>query len=158
MPKYKVSILIPVYNSEKYIQKCARTVFAQTLKEVEYVFVDDGSTDSGIDLLLQEIQKFPERFNDICIIRHERNRGISAARQTAFDRASGEYILAMDSDDYIEPEMLEQLYNEALVSGADIVFCDFVSETENKSIRKNFSFSPSKNKLIEVAIRGESAL
>ena len=100
MPKYKVSILIPVYNSEKYIQKCARTVFAQTLKEVEYVFVDDGSTDSGIDLLLQEIQKFPERFNDICIIRHERNRGISAARQTAFDRASGEYILAMDSDDY----------------------------------------------------------
>ena len=158
MPNYKVSILIPVYNSEKYIQKCARTVFAQTLKEVEYVFVDDGSTDSGIDLLLQEIQKFPERFNDICIIRHERNRGISAARQTAFDRASGEYILAMDSDDYIEPEMLEQLYNEALVSGADIVFCDFVSETENKSIRKNFSFSPSKNKLIEVAIRGESAL
>ncbi len=158
MSHYKVSILIPVFNSEKYIQNCARSVFSQTLKEVEYIFVDDGSTDDGIDLLNLEMLKFPERFHNVSIIRHERNRGISAARQTAFDRASGEYILAMDSDDYIEPEMLEQLYNTALVTEADIVFCDFVSETENKSIRKSFSFSSSKNKLIEVAIRGESAL
>lgn len=158
MPNYAVSVLVPVYNASNYIETCANSLFAQTLKEIEYIFVDDGTPDNSIELLRVVLQRFPHRSADVKIITHKINSGISAARQTAFDMATGEYILAMDSDDYIAEKMIELLYNEVKAKNADVVFCDYVSETEQNTVVHKFPFSSEKSKLIEAAIRGDSAL
>ncbi|MFZ4582124.1 MAG: glycosyltransferase family 2 protein [Paludibacter sp.] len=158
MSIYKVSVLVPIYNAENYIQKCAHSLLAQTLESIEYVFVDDCSADKSISILKTVIEQYPDRTNDIKIITHNVNKGISAARQSAFDVATGEYLLAMDSDDYIETDMLESLYNHALANHSDMVFCDYISEFKNETKIRKIPFSTDKKKQIEFAIRGNSAL
>jgi len=157
MSDYAVSVLVPVYNAARYMETCATSLFSQTLPKIEYVFVDDGSPDNSMEILNAVIQQFPHRQQAIKIIRRAENRGISAARQAAFDAATGEYFLAMDSDDYIEPNMIELLWLEAKRNNADVVFCDYVSEKGAKSVVRKFPFHDSNERLVEAAIRGDSA-
>jgi len=129
----KVSILIPVYNVSGYIERCAISVFEQTLKDVEYIFVDDASPDDSIDKLKKIIEQYPEKKNSTKIIRHERNEGLAAARNTALHESTGEYIAVVDSDDYIEPDMLSQMYETAIAQQADIVVSDMIMEYPGKT-------------------------
>lgn len=131
MEKIKVSVIIPVYNVENYIEECVESVINQTLKEIEIIIVNDGTKDNSI----KKIEKYLS--NPRVILINKENGGVSSARNTGLKIARGEYISFIDSDDFIEPTMLEKLYNEG--EGMDIVFSNFarIDEFGNIEIEKN---------------------
>lgn len=120
-----VSVIIPIYQVERYIARCARSLMEQTLKDVEYIFVDDCSPDGSIGILEQVVAEYPWCKNRIKIIRHEQNKGLPAARNAGLKAASGEYIFHCDSDDWVEKGMLEELCGAAKARDADIVWCNW---------------------------------
>lgn len=114
----KISIVIPTYNVEKYIQECINSLLKQTFRDFEIICIDDGSTDKTLELL----QKYQLQDNRIKIIKQE-HAGAAPARNTGITLAQGEYIQFLDSDDYFEPTMLEDLYNHAIKFNTDITIC-----------------------------------
>ena len=129
-----VSICVPVYGVEKYIERCARSLFNQSYDNIEYIFVDDCSKDGSIDILKEVIKDYPERLNHIKIICHEENRGLASARNTGLDAATGKYIIHVDSDDWVEPEMVEECVKLAEVNNADIVLFGVIHEYIDNSV------------------------
>lgn len=127
----KVSVIIPVYRVEKFIGKCAASLFSQTLDDVEFIFVDDASPDNSMAVLEECIQQYPQRKAQIRMLTHKENKGLPAARNTGLAVASGEYVFHCDSDDFVEPDMLETLYDEAKRKDADIVWCDWYLSFEH---------------------------
>ena len=115
----KVSVIVPVYNVKKYLRKCLDSIIGQTLKDIEIILVNDGSTDSSLSIC----EEYAEKDKRITLISKE-NRGPSHTRNTGLKTAKGEYISFVDSDDYIEENMLEKLYNLGQESSADIIFCN----------------------------------
>ena len=129
--EYKVSVIIPVYKVEKFIGRCVKSLMEQTLRDVEYIFVDDASPDGSIAVLRNVLADYQERSNHVKILTHTENKGLPAARNTGLSVAQGEYIFHCDSDDFVEPEMLEKLYGYAVKENADIVWCDWYLSFEN---------------------------
>lgn len=123
--QYKVTVIVPVYKVELFIEKCARSLFEQTLEEIEFIFVDDCGGDQSMQLLSQVLEQYPERVGDVRMLRHEVNKGSAAARNTGLSHATGEYIGWVDSDDWVDPAMFDRLYEAAVKSDADVVWCDF---------------------------------
>lgn len=121
-----VSIITPVYNTALFIDRCAHSLFEQTFENIEYIFVNDATPDNSIEILRNIAAKYPKR--NIKIITHNTNKGIAAARRTGIDNAKGDYILMCDSDDYIEQEMVQLLYEKALKENADITVCNIYDE------------------------------
>ncbi len=117
----KVSVLIPVYGVERYIERCAKSLLEQSYKDIEYVFVDDCTTDRSIEVLKSVIGCYAWRAEQVRIIRHEHNRGLAAARQTAIEASTGDALLFVDSDDYIDCDAIERLVSQMQASGADVV-------------------------------------
>ena len=126
-----VSILVPIYNVSNYIERCAHSLFQQTFDNIEYIFVNDCTPDDSIEKLQKVIEQYPNRKEQIKIVHHERNRGLAATRNTAVDNSTGKYIQHIDSDDWIELDMIETMYNKAEAEQADIVVCDFFFERKN---------------------------
>ncbi len=121
-----VSVLIPVYNVEDYIVRCARSLFEQTYEDCEFIFVDDGSPDSSISRLESLIEgSYSHMASRVHIVHHSRNRGLAEARNTAMESASGDFLLFVDSDDWCSPKLVAKLVSEQRKSDADIVSCDF---------------------------------
>lgn len=116
----KVSVIVPVYNTEKYIHKCIDSLLAQTLSEVEIVAVDDGSTDSSGRIL----DEYAERYSRVKVF-HQKNQGQAVARNFALRHCTGEYIGFIDSDDYATKEMFERLYDKASKEDLDYVGCGY---------------------------------
>ncbi len=114
-----VSIVVPVYNAEKYLVKCLDSVVDQTLKNVEIILVDDGSTDGSSEICMGYAEK-----DERIIYFKKENEGLAAARQDGMERASGEYIGFVDSDDWLELNMYERMYSVAKEENADVVFCN----------------------------------
>jgi glycosyltransferase involved in cell wall biosynthesis len=129
----KVSILIPVYSVEKYIERCVVSLMEQTYENLEYVFVDDCSPDSSIKRLEEIIIRYPKREGQIKIIHHEINRGLSAARNTAVCNSTGDFILHVDSDDYLDVCAVEHLINRQIETNADIVTGQAICIKKNSS-------------------------
>lgn len=117
----KVSILVPVYGVEKYIEKCAVSLFEQSYDDIEYIFVDDCSPDDSIGKLKEVLGRYPQREPQVRIIRHEENRGLGAARKTALAASTGDFVINVDSDDYLLPLSVERMVVEQRKTGADIV-------------------------------------
>lgn len=117
----KVSVLVPVYGVEKYIERCAVSLFEQTHRDMEYVFVNDCTPDRSIDILRSVIKRYPDRAPQIRIIDNEVNRGVGATRAVAIAAATGDCIMHADSDDYMPPRAVEMLCAEMERSGADVV-------------------------------------
>lgn len=117
----KVSVLIPVYGVEKYIAQCAETLFAQTYKDVEYIFVNDCTPDKSIEVLRAVADRFPQRQKDIHIISQDRNRGSGAARLKAMEHATGDFIMFVDSDDFIPVDAISKLVKRQEETGADLI-------------------------------------
>ena len=148
----KVSVLVPVYGVEKYIERCALSLFSQTYGNIEYIFVNDCSIDKSMDVLQKVVTKFPNRIDSVRVISHETNRGVGSARNTGLESATGDYILFVDSDDYIEPDMVEALCYKTLENDSDIVFCSFRNEFNNgKSAQFNINKTFDKVELINDA-------
>lgn len=120
----KISIIVPIYNAEEYLAQCLDSIVGQTLQKIEIIPIDDGSTDSSSSIC--------ERYlvDDRVSYYHKQNEGLAAARQDGLDRASGEYIGFVDSDDWLEPDMYEKMYAAAVSNSADMVFCNCI-ENEN---------------------------
>lgn len=116
-----VSVLVPVWNVEKYIERCARSIFEQTYENLEIIFVDDYTPDNSIQIIERTLFEYPQRVKQTQIIHHEHNRGLSAARNTAVDACNGEFIFHVDSDDWVELNSIELLLKKQQETGADIV-------------------------------------
>lgn len=118
-----ISISVPVYNAEKYLRQCLDSLVNQTLKEIEIVIVNDGSTD-GSEKICRE---YAEKDSRVKFISKE-NGGVASARQAALETSTGLYFCACDADDWVEPTMYEKMYKKAQETEADIVMCDYWSE------------------------------
>lgn len=114
----KISVIIPVYNSEKFLKKCLDSIINQTLNDIEIICIDDGSTDKSLRIL----NNFADKDNRITII-NQKNSGPSAARNKGIEIAKGEYIGFVDSDDWIDLDFYEKLYNSAKKYDADVAVC-----------------------------------
>ncbi len=152
----KVSVIVPVYNVENYLEYCLSGLLNQTLQDIEIICVNDGSTDNSINIL----QRYQQTDNRIKIITQS-NSGQGTARNSAIDIANGEYIGFVDPDDYVSPQMFETLYNQAKAYNADLVEESFyinnqarkykrkqknklnlpINNIFNWKIRKNYAFS-----------------
>ena len=130
----KVSILVPVYKVSQYIEKCATSLFEQTFQDIEFIFVNDATPDDSIEKLQKVIQRYPNRQNQISIIHHSENKGLANTRNTALEASKGNYIAVIDSDDYIDADMIEMLYNKAIEEDADIVVSDIILEYTDREI------------------------
>lgn len=122
---YQVSILVPVYGVEDYIERCARSIFEQTYHDLDIVFVDDCTPDKSIEILRRVLKDYPERKAQTRILKHEHNRGLSAARNTGMDAAKGDYIYFVDSDDFITTDCIETLMASMLSGDWDMVTADY---------------------------------
>lgn len=120
--KNKVSIIVPIHNSEEYLEKCLNSLVNQTLKDIEIILVDDASSDTSAQIMVD----YQNRYNGMirCIYLDENVRQ-GGARNVALKEANGEYIAFVDSDDFVDTEMCEKMYNKAIETNSDIVFCDY---------------------------------
>ena len=132
MDDIKVSVIIPVYKVEKFIERCAESLLDQTLKGVEYIFVNDATPDNSIAKLEDVLKKYPERNETVKILHHKSNRGLPTARNTGLAQATGEYIFHCDSDDYVDSKMLETMYSTAKNDDLDIAWCDWYLSFDRK--------------------------
>ncbi|MDV4150293.1 glycosyltransferase family 2 protein [Clostridium sp. AL.422] len=112
-----ISIIIPMYNASKYVERCLKSIIEQTYKTIEIIVVDDGSTDNSLDII-NKFLKFDERIKII----QKKNSGVSDSRNLGINNAQGEWICFVDSDDYIEKDYVKTLYNYAINNEADIVY------------------------------------
>ena len=128
----KVTVIVPVYNVEKYIDKCLNSLVNQTLKDIEIIMVNDGSPDNSQEIIDKYVKKYPKKVKSYI----KENGGQGSARNFALEKAEGEYIGYVDSDDYIELDMYEKLYNKAKKCDLDIAICGSYNVTEdgNKNI------------------------
>ena len=129
MEKKLISVIVPVYNVEAYLERCVDSILKQTYKELEIILVDDGSPDNCGKIC----DKLAERDDRIRII-HKKNGGLSSARNAGIEIANGEYIGFVDSDDYLNPHMIEKMVNEAIRTNSDIVTCGYCIEYKGLSI------------------------
>lgn len=121
MEKYKLSIIAAVYNLEKYLPRCLDALVNQTLQEIEIICVDDGSTDSAPKIIDEYEKKYPTKVKAF----HKQNGGEFTTRNYGLERATGEYVTFVDTDDYVEKDWAEKLYNAAKNNNADIAVCGF---------------------------------
>lgn len=131
----EVSIIVPIYGVEGYIARCAGSLFSQTVPELRFIFVDDCSPDRSVEELEETLRDYPQRREQTTIIRLEENGGVDHARRTGLAASDSEYVLFVDGDDYIEPQMVEVLLSKAKETGADITACRFNVIEEDGSIR-----------------------
>lgn len=125
MDKILVSVIIPVYNGEKYLEECIESLINQTLQECEFIFINDGSSDKSKEI----IEKYKINDERIILINQE-NQGVSAARNKGLEIARGEFIGFVDIDDYIELDMFYTLYNSIVDNSADLIICNYESSLD----------------------------
>lgn len=133
----KVSVIIPVYGVEAYIARCAKSLFEQTLDEIEYIFVNDCTPDKSIDILYQVLAEYPKRKNQVRIINQPTNLGAAKAREVGIKAATGEYVIQCDSDDWVDKDMLKVLYNRVHQDDYDMIICDWFDSDGIKSNHVN---------------------
>lgn len=148
----KVSILVPIYGVEKFIERCAISLFDQTFQDIEYIFVNDCTPDESIDVLKNTLERYPHRKAQVKIINHKVNSGIAETRNTLLDNATGDYILFVDSDDYLEINAVELLYYKAMLERSEIVVCDFYEVFETDLVESKQIVEEHKNNFLKSII------
>jgi glycosyltransferase involved in cell wall biosynthesis len=153
----KVSVIIPVYGVEKYIERCARSLFEQTLDDIEYIFVDDCSPDKSIAILENIIKEYQPRLNkehkNVRIEKMSQNSGLPNVRRYGIKLATSDYIAHCDSDDWVDVHMYEEMYNKAIEEDADVVVCDFCStDCENEQYSKGLISKERENVIVDVLL------
>ena len=141
----KVSVIVPVYNVGKYIDKCLKSLVEQTLSDIEIIIVNDGSTDDSKKVIDNYIERYPEKI----VYLEKKNGGLSDARNYGIPYAKGEYIAFLDSDDYVELDMYEKMYETAKKENSDMVECDFYWEYPNKTKKDIGVIYSGQNEMLE---------
>ena len=127
----KVSVIVPVYNVEQYIEKCLESLVNQTLQDIEIIIVNDGSTDGSEEIIKKYLNKYSNKIKYLT----KTNGGLSDARNYGLPYATGEYIAFLDSDDYVDNTIYEKMYNKAIEENCDFVECDFIWKYDNKEVK-----------------------
>ena len=130
----KISYIVAVYNVADYIEPCARSLFEQTLEDIEIVFVDDASKDNSVAIIRRTLEDYPQKQGRVKIVEHEENKGTSVTRWDGLHEATGEFVNFIDGDDYVEPQMGELMYGKAMETGADVVVCDGLRYRPNEVV------------------------
>ena len=151
-----ISVIIPIYNVEKYIRKCFESLLKQTYKDLQIIVVNDGSKDNSINIINEYIDKFK------CIeIINQENMGVSIARNNGLKYAKGEYTLYIDPDDFIDEKMIETMYKSAVGNNSDIVLCGYYLyyQSTEKKIKVEYDLNSNKvysnEKIIDMMLRHE---
>ncbi|MBQ9012800.1 MAG: glycosyltransferase family 2 protein [Bacilli bacterium] len=124
----KVSVIVPAYNTEKYLKKCLDSLVKQTLDDIEIIVINDCSTDKTKDIL----EKYKRKYKNIKVINNKTNKGIGYNRNLGIKKAKGEFISFIDSDDYVDITMYEKMYNKAKCDKLDLVICNFYNNLEHE--------------------------
>ena len=135
----KVSIVIPIYNALPYLEKCVRSLMLQTHPNIEYLFVDDASNDGSVNLLRSLQNQYPSRIDQCKIFENEKNKGVAFCRRQGMKNATGDYIIHVDSDDYVAYDFIEKMLGKALETQSDVVICNF-SRVYKEKIKVNSDF------------------
>ena len=133
-----VSIIIPVYNCEKYIDKCLRSISKQTYTDYELIIVDDGSTDNSVKAIKAALGSY--KLYDKAVFIKQDNTGVSKARNNALDVAKGDYVVFIDGDDFVDKDYIYTLYNYAIKDNSDVVICGYKEVDESGNVIKTVSF------------------
>ncbi|HEM3725313.1 TPA: glycosyltransferase [Streptococcus suis] len=131
----KITIIVPVYNTEKYISECIQSILQQSLEDIELILINDCSTDNSLKIL----RTYEQKDSRITVLNLTENVGVGDARNKGIELAKGEFISFVDSDDVIKPQMLEKLYNKAKKDSADLVLC-FMDNLSSNGKTKDLSF------------------
>lgn len=135
---YKVSVIIPIYNVSEYIERCVCSLFEQTINNVELIFVNDCTTDDSIEIIkqlaIEHQSKLQNKRTVVRIVDMPENTGQAGARHKGMIEATGEYVIHCDGDDWVDSDLYAKMYDEAVRSDADVVFCDEVLEYHTNSI------------------------
>ncbi|MDR0555464.1 MAG: glycosyltransferase [Holosporaceae bacterium] len=129
----EISVVVPVYNAERFLRECLNSILNQSFKDIEVLCVDDGSLDGSLNIL----KEYAQKDRRIVVISHDKNCGLSAARNSGLDVAQGKYIAFCDSDDLMHPDMLKTLHRHIVENDAEVAFCNFSYIKESAS--PNFS-------------------
>lgn len=127
------SIIAPIYGVERYIVNCANSLLGQTYDNIQFIFVNDGTKDASIDLLNKLIDERYSSLKDRIVIVNKLNGGLPAARRTGMEYATGDYILHVDSDDWVETDMVEKIAAKAVETDSDVIYFDFFKEYSTRS-------------------------
>ena len=141
-----VSVIVPVYNVAPYIEKCARSLFEQTLENLEIIFVDDCSPDNSVEIIRKTLAEYPGRISQTRIIKMPTNAGQAGVRRQGIIEATGDYIIHCDGDDWVDVALYQTLYDEAIRTDADIVLCDEVMEYDGYQVSKTTPELPDNGK------------
>ena len=145
----KVSVIVPIYNVEKYLEKCINSLLSQTLEDIQIILVNDGSKDNSGNIA----KEYEKNNKNRRIYVEKENGGLSDARNYGLKYATGDFIAFLDSDDYIEKNAYEEMYNKAIEENADYVECDFIWEFPNKiRIDKQYPYKNKKEMLSFVRV------
>ena len=150
-----VSVLVPFYNAESYIKRCAESILGQTYADLEIIFVNDCSTDKSMDLLESTIASFCERKEFVSVISHSKNKGIASARNTAIEAAHGNFIMFVDSDDWIEPETVEKCVLNQQEFNSDIVTTGYRVYEFNNDYDAKEDLSENTDEMLVKTLTGE---
>ena len=123
----KVSIIVPIYNVEKYLKKSISSLLNQTLKDIQIILINDGSEDNSLRIC----NEFKRKDSRICVI-NKVNGGVSSARNVGLSAATGEYVGFMDPDDWVEPQMYENMYYTAIKHQSEMCICNYLVQNSNK--------------------------
>ena len=154
MNKYKISVIIPVYGVEKYIDKCLNSLVKQSLKEIEIIVVNDGTKDNSQEIIDKYVKKYPDKVKSFI----KENGGQGSARNYGLEKANGEYIGYVDGDDFIEKDMYKKLYNKAKELNYDIVVCGNYNVSEDYKTRNIDVFINNYNTDLENILFGKMAV
>lgn len=145
-----VSILVPIYGVEKYIERCVVSLLEQDYKDIEYVFVNDYTKDKSMDVLRSVLKRYPNRIPCVKIINHDLNKGLASTRNTAIVNALGNYVFIVDSDDWISKNTISESVNLAILEDADIVNVGINVHYENRVVHRINSFHSKEENLSAV--------
>ena len=148
----KVSVIIPVYRTERFIERCALSLLDQTYTDLELIFVDDCGGDNSISILEEVVARYPERV--VKIVRQPKNLGSAMARQRGMDEASGEYVIQVDSDDYVAADYIEELVRSAEEASADVAICDFMYDYGTRQEHRHENPSTRPDEFLSQIIQG----
>lgn len=143
-----ISVIIPIYNVEKYLNKCIDSIINQTYINIEIILINDGSTDNCGDIC-EEYKKMDNRI----VVIHSKNKGVSSARNIGLEISKGKYILFVDSDDWLERDMIKELYNNLIKTKSQISICNYYEIINGNKYSNNLNIKESFNteKFIEYA-------
>lgn len=154
----KISVVVPIFGVESYIARCARSLFSQTLEDLEFIFINDCTQDRSIEILENVLkEEYPLRMQNVRIISTQENSGQAEARRIGIKYASGDYIINCDGDDWVEKEAYEEMYNFARSTKSEMVFCNYY-ETDGFTIleKKQTASWGNKKKLLGELISGKT--